>query len=119
MGEKSIVSVKSKAFAIRVVKLCRYLNDDKREFVLSKQLLRCGTSIGANVREAECAQSRADFFAKLYVAYKEANETAYWLELLFESGILAENEFSSIYSECRELLLILAAITKQQKTVRN
>ena len=76
---------KSKAFALRVIKLYKFLCDEKREFVLSKQLLKSGTSIGANVRESQRGQSKADFNAKLYIALKEADESAYWLELLYES----------------------------------
>ena len=113
MKEDSIIAVKSKAFAIRIVRLYQYLCDNKKEYVLSRQLLKSGTSIGANVREANCAQSRADFFAKQYIAYKEANETAYCLELLQEGGYISEEEFSSIYRDCREIILILAAITKR------
>ena len=77
---------KSKAFALRIIKLYQFLCDSKKEYVLSKQILRSGTSIGANAKEGVNAQSKADFYAKMYIAYKEANETEYWLELLYESG---------------------------------
>ena len=109
------VKDKSKAFAIRTVKLYQYLTDEKKEYVLSKQLLRSGTSIGANVSEGIRAQSRPDFFAKLNIALKEAEETSYWLELLHETDYLTEDEFSSIYGDCEELIKLLVAITKTQK----
>ena len=107
-----IVLNKSKSFALRIIKLYQYLCDEKREFVLSKQILRSGTSIGANIKEAQAAQSRNDFLAKMYVAYKEANETEYWLELLFESNYIDEKSFRSIHNDNKELLKLLTAITK-------
>ncbi|MCR5688687.1 MAG: four helix bundle protein [Clostridiales bacterium] len=113
--KESIISAKSKAFALRIIRLHRYLTDTEKEYVLSKQLLRCGTSIGANTREAYCAQSRPDFYAKMYIAYKEANETAYWLELLHESEYIDDSAFDSIYTDCKEIIKILAAVTKNQK----
>ena len=111
----NVVLNKSKQFALRVVKLYRYLNDEKKEFVLSKQLLRSGTSIGANIVEAEHGISKKDFLAKMYIAYKECAETMYWLELLYESEILAENEYRSIHTNCEELKKLLTAITKNTK----
>lgn len=111
----NLIFDKSKAFALRIIKLYRYLKDDKKEYILSKQVLRCGTSIGANAKEAVNGQSKADFYAKMYIAYKEANETEYWLELLYESGYIDKNAFNSIYSDCKELIKILASITKTQK----
>ncbi len=113
--ESNVVLDKSKAFALRIIKLYRYLCDSKKEFVLSKQVLRSGTSIGANAKEAVNAQSKADFYAKMYIAYKEANETEYWLELLHESGYMEKVAFDSIYSDCKEIIKILAAITKTSK----
>jgi len=110
MGER-IVFVKSKKFALRIVKLYRYLCDDKKEFVLSKQLLRSGTSIGANLAEA----SRKEFIAKSQIALKECAETRYWLELLHDSGLISEKEFKSIYKDCVELLKILIAAVKKLK----
>ena len=108
--------VKSKAFALRIIRLYQVLRQN-HEFVLSKQMLRSGTSIGANVKEALRGQSRADFYAKLNIALKEASETEYWLELLFESGYIENKEaFLSIYRDCREIIAILVAITKTQKT---
>lgn len=89
---------------MRTIKLYKFLTERKKEFILSKQVLRCGTSIGANVREAVVAQSKADFYAKLHISLKEANETEYWLELLYESGYIDEKSFTSIYSDNKELL---------------
>ena len=109
------VEKKSFLFAVRIVKLSRHLNTSKKEYVLSKQLLRAGTSIGANIAEAEQAQSRADFISKMNIALKEAVETDYWLRLLQASDYLAETEFSSIYSDCRELEKMLTAIVKTAK----
>lgn len=103
---------KSKAFAIRIVKLCAYLKRNKREFVMSKQLLRCGTSIGANLAEAECAVSRKDFSSKVYIALKECAETMYWLELLRETDYLTAEQYKSIQSDAIELRRILTATTK-------
>ena len=110
------IAVKSKAFAVRIIKLYKYLSGTKKEFVLSKQVLRSGTSIGANIREAQRGQSKADFYAKLYISLKEADETAYWLELLHESLYLADDQFGSIYNDCEELIRLLVAITATQKT---
>lgn len=112
---ENIVLIKSKQFAIRMVKLYRYLNDEKKEFVLSKQMLRSGTSIGANIVEAEHGISKKDFLAKMYIAYKECAETMYWLELLHESDILTDQEFNSVYSDCEELKKLLSSITKNTK----
>ena len=109
---KNIVMDKSKAFAMRVIKLYKYLCENKNEFVISKQLLRSATSIGANIKEAQCGQSKKDFIAKMYIAYKEANETEYWLELLHESDILEDKLFDSLYEDNHELIKILASITK-------
>ena len=115
MKENNIVVDKSKRFALRIIRLCRYLCDDKKEYVLSKQLLRSGTSIGANIKEAIRAQSKPDFYAKMNISLKEASETEYWLELLHESSYIDEQGFTSIYSDCQELIRILVSITKQQK----
>ena len=109
------VQNKSFQFAVRVTKLCRYLQNEQREFVLTKQLLRCGTSIGANVSEAQQAQSRADFVSKLNIALKEAYETNYWLRLLHATDILSPAEFGSIYADCQELERRLIAIVKTSK----
>ena len=103
---------KSFLFAVRIVKLSKHLQESKKEYTLSKQLLRSGTSIGANIAEAEQAQSKADFISKMNIALKEAVETTYWLRLLHASDYLSKTEFSSIYSDCRELEKMLTAIIK-------
>ena len=113
--ENNIILNKSKNFALRIIKLYKYLCEIKKEFVLSKQILRCGTSIGANAKEAVNAQSKADFYSKIYIAYKEANETEYWLELLYESEYIEKEAFESMYSDCKELIKILAAITRNKR----
>lgn len=113
MGDNVIVD-KSKQFAVRIIKLHQFLISDKKEFVLSKQVLRSGTSIGANVKEAVRGQSKADFYAKMNIALKEASETEYWLELLYETNYLTEQQYRSIYPDCQELLKILMSITKSQ-----
>ena len=109
------VEKKSFLFAVRIVKLSKHLNADKKEYVLSKQLLRAGTSIGANIAEAEQAQSKADFISKMNIALKEAVETDYWLRLLQASNYLSDTEFSSIYSDCIELEKMLSSIVKTAK----
>lgn len=103
---------KSKRFAVRVVKLYRFLRENKSEYVMSKQLLRCGTSIGANLAEAECAISKKDFLAKVYIALKECAETKYWLELLYETQYLTEEEYKSIAGDCEEIRRMLSATTR-------
>jgi len=114
---KGALRTKSFEFALRIVKLYQHLCGDKREFVLSKQLLRSGTAIGALAREAEQAESRPDFIHKLAIALKEANETEYWLELLHQSGYIDANGFKSIYSDLKELLKLLTAIIKKTKGI--
>lgn len=115
MKTDNVIVEKSKSFALKIIRIYKILCDDKREFILSKQMLRSGTSIGANVKEAIRGQSKADFYAKLFIALKEAGETEYWLELLHESGYLSEENFSSIYPDCQEIIKILVAITKTKK----
>ena len=110
---KNIIEEKSFDFAIRIVSLYKHLIKTKREFVMAKQLLRCGTSIGANVAEAQKGQSRADFNAKMNIAMKEANETYYWLKLLYKTDYLSEKEFCSIQKDIREILAIITAICKK------
>ena len=110
--KENLISDKSKQFALRIIKLYRYLCEEKKEYTLSKQLLRSGTSIGANIREALQGQSKADFYAKLSISLKEASESEYWLELLHESGYIDDRSFESIYSDCKELLKLLTAILK-------
>ena len=109
---------KSFLFALRIVKLYRYLTEEKKEYVLSKQVLRSGTSIGANIREAQNAQSSADFIHKLSISQKECDESLYWLELLCQSGYLDQKEFDSINTDAIELLKMLrsAIITTKKKT---
>ena len=108
----SIVFSKAKKFSIRIVKLHKYLCSDKSEYTLSKQLLRSGTSIGANLAEALHSISSKKFLAKIQIACKESAETVYWLELLREANILSEKEFASIYADAVELLKMLTSITK-------
>ena len=108
----NIIENKSKAFAIRIVRLYQYVCNDKHEYVLSKQLLRSGTSIGANIAEALCAVSKKDFLAKMYIAFKECVESQYWLELLVATDYLEETEFQSINADCVELRKLLSSITK-------
>ena len=115
MKTDNVIEVKSKGLAIRIVKLCRHLQDEKREFVLSKQLLRSGTSIGANVKEALKGQSKADFISKMNIALKEASETEYWLEILNETEYLTDAEFNKIYSDNKEVLKILMSIVKTSR----
>ena len=106
------VRAKSLAFAKRIVFAYQYLCEEKKEFVLSKQLLRCGTSIGANIAEAQYGSSRKDFLNKLYIALKECAETLYWLELLSSCGYLSSPEYRSLFSDCEEIRKLLSAITK-------
>lgn len=116
MAEKyNAAKVKSKKFAIRIVNMYKYLCNDKKEYILSKQVLRSGTSIGANIAESECAISKNDFVAKLYVALKECNETEYWLELLHDTEYLDDMLFDSMLSDCEEIRKILSASTKTIK----
>ena len=114
--KENAVKDKSFAFAIRIVKLYKYLVEEKREFVLSKQLLRSGTAIGALTREAEHAESKADFIHKLSISLKEANETDYWIELLFQTDFLSEKEYKTIKGDGEELIKLLVAIIKTSKT---
>ena len=114
--KENVIAEKSKVFALRIIKLYRYLCEDKKEYILSKQLLRSGTSIGANVKEAIRGQSKPDFYAKMNISLKEASETEYWLELLHENDYIDDNGFESIYSDCQEIVKILVSITKTQKT---
>ena len=110
---KENISVeKSFEFAVRIVNLSKYLTSTKKEYVLSKQLLRAGTSIGANISEAQRGQSKADFTAKMSIALKEAYETEYWLRLLYRTEYLEENEFHSIHKEVLEIISILISICK-------
>ncbi len=118
-ARRGVAKRKSKAFAVRIVRLYQYLNDEKSEYVLSKQLLRSGTSIGANLAEAECAISRKDFLSKVYIALKECSETTYWLELLYETDYLSEQEYQSMNLDCEELRKMLSSTTKTLSSTLN
>ena len=111
----NIIDRKTKAFAVRIVRFYKYLTDEKKEFVLSKQILRSGTSIGANARERKNAQSKADFVSKLSIALKEADETQYWLELLVESEIIDETVFSTLNEDLKEIIALLTSSIKTAK----
>ncbi len=111
----NLILEKSKAFAIRSVNLYKHLVEEKHEYTLAKQILRSGTSIGANCREAARAQSRADFISKMNIALKEADESAYWLELLWETEYLTEEQYTSIYADSQELVKLLVSIIKTSK----
>ena len=113
--KENVVREKSMAFAIRIVNLYRMLCEKRKEFVMSKQVLRAGTSIGANIAEAECAISRKDFLAKMYISFKECAEAKYWLELLHKTGFISLEEYTGITNDCNEIYRILAAITKTMK----
>ena len=102
-------------FAIRITNLCRFLIDEKHEHKISDQLFRSGTSIGANMAEAQCAISKKDFTAKVYISLKECNETLFWLKLLNKSGFLDSKQYKSIYDDCEELKRLLVSITKTSK----
>ena len=109
----NVIEIKSFDFAVRIVNLYKHLTDDKTEFVLSKQLLRCGTSIGANVAEAQKAQTKPDFNAKMNIALKEANETEYWLKLLYKTEYINDNAYNSIEKDIKEIIAILVSICKK------
>jgi len=113
--KESALKFKSYSFSIRVVRLCQYLQKEKKEYLLSKQVLKSGTSIGALIREAEFGQSKADFVSKLSIALKEANETAYWLSLLKDTDYIKNDEFISLKTDCDELIKILVASIKTAK----
>ena len=116
MKLENVLLEKSKKFAIRIIGLYKYLTQNpdvsKREFVLSKQILKSGTSIGANARESRRAQSTADFISKLSIAEKEADETTYWLELLYATDYINQEIYDSLYADCEELIKLLASIIK-------
>ena len=112
---ENVIKSKSFAFALRIVKLYKYLSKTHNEYVLSKQLLRSGTAIGALVRESEHAESKADFIHKLSIALKEANETDYWLELLYQSKYINEIEYDSIKVDIEEVTKLLVSIIKTSK----
>lgn len=112
---KNVIALKSYAFAIRIINLYKLLTQEKKEFILSKQLLRSGTAIGALIKEAEHAQSKLDFLSKMNIALKEANETEYWLMLLKDTNYISEKEFISIANDASEILKVLISIVKTTK----
>ena len=107
MNKPNPLKDKSFQFALKIIQLYKFLTEEKREYIMSKQLMRSGASIGANIREGQNAQSKADFIHKFSIAQKECDETLYWLELLHQSGFLVENEFTAIHSDANELLKML------------
>lgn len=114
MSGNNVIVEKSKAFALRIIKLYKYLTEKYKISPIANQILKSGTSIGANVKEAIRAQSKPDFYSKMNIALKESSETEYWLELLFESDYITKEQFDSLYEDCREILKILVSITKTQ-----
>ncbi|MDP3683654.1 MAG: four helix bundle protein [Ignavibacteria bacterium] len=116
MKEQNVLKEKSYQFAIRIVKLYQFLKEEKKEFTLSKQILRSGTSIGANIEEAIGAQSQKDFYMKLNISYKEARETHYWLRILHDTNYIDDKQFQSIIKDCDELLKITGTIIKTMKS---
>ena len=115
--KKNAIREKSFKFAVRIVNLYKVLSNERKEFILSKQLLRSGTSIGANVREALNAESNADFVHKLAISQKECDETCYWLELLYETKFINESEFNSVFNDASELLKIIRSIILSSKNL--
>ena len=111
----NIVEEKSKDFAVRIVKLYKYLCSERQEYVMSKQVLRSGTSIGANIAEAQEGQSKKDFISKMSIALSEASETAYWLELLARTEYITPSQYENIKEDCRELIKLLTAIVKRSR----
>ncbi len=111
----SVIRDKSFVFALQVIKLFQFLQYEKKEFIMSKQLMRSGTAIGALAREAEYAESKADFIHKMAIAQKESNETGYWLELLYQSGYISDRQFKTIIREQKEIAKILASIILTSK----
>ena len=114
----NLIKNKSFAFSLRVIKLYKYVVETKKEYVLSKQILRSGTAIGALIYESEHAESKADFIHKLSISLKEANETDYWLELLFQSDYISQIEYESIKRDIQELLKLLVSIIKTSKATK-
>ncbi len=115
MLKENVIDSKAKKFSIRIIRMYQYLSIEKKEFVLSKQVLRSGTSIGANVREGIRAQSKADFRSKMNIALKEASETEYWLELLHETDYMEDEQFESIRNDAVELIKLLTSIVKSSE----
>ena len=115
MADNNLILDESKKFALRVIRLYQFLAEQKREYILSKQVLRSGTSVGANVREAVQAQSRPDFLHKMQIALKEASESEYWLEILYETEYITKSEFDDMKNKCTELLKLLISIINSSK----
>ena len=115
MEKKNTVKFKSRAFAIDIIRLYKDLVENKKEFVLSKQLLRSGTSIGANIVEAEAGISKRDFLAKMYIAFKECCETEFWLDIMHETEYIDDDKFNDLMPKCSELNKMLGSITKSVK----
>lgn len=116
-NNKKFAEYRSKDFAVRIVKLYKYLSDEHNEHVLSKQILKSGTSIGANITEAEYAQSKSDFYSKLGIALKEAAETRYWLELLFKTEYISEEQYNSMLNDVEPLIKILVKTVKNKENI--
>ena len=106
-------------FSIRIIGLCRFLNEEKHEYRIADQMFRSGTSIGANIAEAQCAISKKDFIAKLYISLKESNETLYWLRLLQRTQYITNKQYESVYKDCEELKRMLVSITKKKTMADN
>ena len=120
MEYEKTVKYKSKKFSVRIVNLYKYLCDKKNEYVLSKQILRSGTNIGANIAESECAISKKDFLSKIYIALKESAETLYWLDLLYETEYITDSQYESLYADCEEIKKMLSSTTKTiNSTIRS
>ena len=115
MKETNPLVFKSKAFALKVIKIYFFLCKQRQEYNMSRQILRSATSIGANIREAQRAQTYPDFYAKISISLKEADETAYWLELLHESELISDEQFESLFVDCDELIRMLVAATNTVK----
>ena len=111
----NVIQDKSRAFAIKIINCYKFLIEEQHEYVMSKQLLRCGTSVGANTRESKNAQSRNDFLSKLSIALKEADETDYWLDLLHATKYIDDNRYDSLATDCAEIIRILTSIIKTLK----
>ena len=114
--ENNVIHEKSLVFAVRIVRLCRYLEEKHHEYVMSKQIIRSGTSVGANVRESRNAQSDADFVSKLSIALKEADETQFWLDVLYRSEAIDEKMYMSLNDDVKELIALLTSIIKTMKS---
>ena len=112
MIKNNLLAELSKNFALRIIKLHKFLREERQEYVISKQIYRSGTSIGANIAESECANSRKDFLFKLYIALKESAETMYWLDLLYETEFIDDKMYRSMHDDCEEIKKILQASTK-------